>query len=213
MGLSSTRTTRTLPPAPVPRWGNHNARDHSFSPSETAQEAAQPKTLKIFALTRNQIAGSVRCKCCRPALFPHSAGTWPSQILFFGNHFHRSTEALRQSRAAGGTRVLPLTGAEQASESAQNGINESQTTKPIKTYFLLLLDQCNCMERADSPEMPRPSSMDVTTTKAAACPLLHTRTWGHCCSSPLVWPHWNKLKIKFPMGWGNAFPVVGDMIS
>lgn len=73
----------------------------SFNPSEAAQEAAQPKTLQIFALTRNQIAGSVRCESCQPTLFPHSATTWPSQILFFGNHFHRSTEALRQSRAAG----------------------------------------------------------------------------------------------------------------
>jgi len=101
--------------------------------------------------------------------------------------------------------VLPLTGAEQASESAQNGINESQTTKPIKTYFLLLLDQCNCMERADSSEMPRPNIMDIATTKAAACPLLCTRARGCCCSSPLVWPHWDKLKIKCPRGEGKCF--------
>lgn len=112
------------------------------------------------------------------------AVTWPFQILFFENHFHKSTNTAQHQqnsprgwRAGGHRQSLKLN---KPARMQKNVINERQTTKPTKTYFLLLLDRSNCTKRACELKMPRgqqglplPCKLEVGRSSAClSCSLL-----------------------------------------
>jgi len=62
----------------------------------------------------------------------------------------------------------------------RNVINERQTTKPIKTHFLLLLDQSNCIKRAPEAEMAGQRRARIATAP--------WRRWVRTPRLPLVLP-------------------------